>query len=107
MAQSIASRIIADRGRLLRDLTGFVKLPAWHQERVVLVGDAAYGSSAMKGMGTTSAIVGSYVLTAFSWHVPAMDISKSSWAKDELLAFSSLSTYWPCSARRDGKWRMR
>ncbi|KAL2674142.1 hypothetical protein Neosp_012588 [[Neocosmospora] mangrovei] len=41
---------------------GLVKLGSWFQNRVVLVGDAAYCPSANTGMGTTSSIVGAYVL---------------------------------------------
>jgi 2-polyprenyl-6-methoxyphenol hydroxylase-like FAD-dependent oxidoreductase len=39
-----------------------VDMPSWSDGRVVLLGDAAYSPSAMTGMGTTSAIVGAYVL---------------------------------------------
>jgi 2-polyprenyl-6-methoxyphenol hydroxylase-like FAD-dependent oxidoreductase len=41
---------------------GLVKQSPWSKGRVVLVGDAAYSSSAGTGMGTSSAIVGAYVL---------------------------------------------
>ncbi|KAK8211605.1 hypothetical protein M8818_003260 [Zalaria obscura] len=41
---------------------GLVKVGAWSQGRVVLVGDAAYCPSANTGMGTTSAMVGAYIL---------------------------------------------
>jgi 2-polyprenyl-6-methoxyphenol hydroxylase-like FAD-dependent oxidoreductase len=41
---------------------GLVKLESWSSGRVVLLGDAAYCPSANTGMGTTSAIVGAYVL---------------------------------------------
>ncbi|PTB66684.1 FAD/NAD(P)-binding domain-containing protein [Trichoderma citrinoviride] len=41
---------------------GLVKLDAWYDGRVVLVGDAAYCPSPLTGMGTTSGIVGAYVL---------------------------------------------
>ncbi|CAI7672485.1 unnamed protein product [Penicillium viridicatum] len=41
---------------------GLVKLPCWSRGRVTLAGDAAYCPSAMTGMGTTSGIVGAYVL---------------------------------------------
>lgn len=41
---------------------GFVKLESWSRGRVSLVGDAAYSSGASTGMGTTSAIVGAYIL---------------------------------------------
>ncbi|KAL2809099.1 FAD/NAD(P)-binding domain-containing protein [Aspergillus granulosus] len=41
---------------------GLVKLNPWYQGRVVLLGDAAYCPSASTGMGTSSAIVGAYIL---------------------------------------------
>lgn len=41
---------------------GLVKLPSWSSGRVALLGDAAYCPSAMTAMGTTSAVVGAYVL---------------------------------------------
>ncbi|KAJ6018312.1 hypothetical protein N7451_001691 [Penicillium sp. IBT 35674x] len=44
------------------DESGFIKMSYWSRGHVVLVGDAAYGSSGMTGMGTTSGLVGSYVL---------------------------------------------
>ncbi|EAQ89254.1 hypothetical protein CHGG_05873 [Chaetomium globosum CBS 148.51] len=41
---------------------GLVKLPSWSSGNVTLVGDAAYCPTAMSGMGTTSAMVGAYIL---------------------------------------------
>lgn len=41
---------------------GVVKVDSWSRGRVVLAGDAAHCPSAMTGMGTTSAIVGTYIL---------------------------------------------
>lgn len=41
---------------------GLVKLEAWSKGRAVLVGDAAYCPSPNTGMGTTSAVVGAYIL---------------------------------------------
>lgn len=41
---------------------GVVKMDAWSSGRVVLAGDAAYCPSAVTGMGTTSGIVGAYIL---------------------------------------------
>lgn len=41
---------------------GLVKLSTWSKGRVVLLGDAAYCPSANTGMGTTSSIVGAYIL---------------------------------------------
>jgi 2-polyprenyl-6-methoxyphenol hydroxylase-like FAD-dependent oxidoreductase len=44
------------------DRMGVVQLDKWSNGRLGLVGDAAYGSSGMTGLGTTSSIVGAYVL---------------------------------------------
>ena len=41
---------------------GIVKLDSWSQVRVALVGDAGYCPSVNTGMGTTSGIVGAYIL---------------------------------------------
>lgn len=41
---------------------GLVKLEPWSQGRVTLVGDAAYCPTVFTGMGTTSAVVGAYIL---------------------------------------------
>ncbi|KAI1439519.1 FAD/NAD(P)-binding domain-containing protein [Annulohypoxylon stygium] len=41
---------------------GLIKLDSWSRGHVTLVGDAAYCPTANTGMGTTSAIVGAYVL---------------------------------------------
>ncbi|PGH05255.1 hypothetical protein AJ80_08363 [Polytolypa hystricis UAMH7299] len=41
---------------------GQVRLDSWSRGRVVLVGDAAYCPSPLTGMGTTTALVGAYVL---------------------------------------------
>ncbi|KAH8678434.1 hypothetical protein BX600DRAFT_532321 [Xylariales sp. PMI_506] len=41
---------------------GIVKLDSWHRGRVALVGEAAWCSSVLTGMGTTSCLVGAYVL---------------------------------------------
>ncbi|KAJ0116586.1 hypothetical protein J7T55_009736 [Diaporthe amygdali] len=41
---------------------GVVKLDSWSRGHVTLVGDAAHCPSAVTGMGTTSAIVGTYIL---------------------------------------------
>ncbi|KAL3460127.1 hypothetical protein BJX64DRAFT_193164 [Aspergillus heterothallicus] len=41
---------------------GLVKLDPWYKGRVVLLGDAAYCPSASTGMGTSSALVGAYIL---------------------------------------------
>ncbi|KAI3401797.1 hypothetical protein diail_8175 [Diaporthe ilicicola] len=41
---------------------GLVKLKPWSRGRVTLVGDAAYCPTVLTGMGTTSAVVGAYIL---------------------------------------------
>lgn len=41
---------------------GVVNMDSWSRGRVVLLGDAAYCPSATTGMGTTSAIIGAYIL---------------------------------------------
>lgn len=41
---------------------GLVKLESWSRGRVALVGDAAYCPTVLTGMGTTSAVVGAYIL---------------------------------------------
>ena len=41
---------------------GLVKLSSWSKGRITLVGDAAYCPSVMTGMGTTSGVVGAYIL---------------------------------------------
>jgi 2-polyprenyl-6-methoxyphenol hydroxylase-like FAD-dependent oxidoreductase len=41
---------------------GLVKMSSWSKGRLTLVGDAAYCPSVMTGMGTTSGVVGAYVL---------------------------------------------
>lgn len=41
---------------------GVVRLDSWSEGRVALVGDAAHCPSAATGMGTTSAMVGTYIL---------------------------------------------
>lgn len=41
---------------------GLVKMDSWSKGRVVLLGDAGYCPSVNTGMGTTSAMVGTYIL---------------------------------------------
>lgn len=43
-------------------VSGQVKLDKWHKGRVVLLGDAGYCPSPNTGMGTTTALVGCYIL---------------------------------------------
>ncbi|KAH6684653.1 hypothetical protein B0J14DRAFT_573325 [Halenospora varia] len=43
-------------------VVGQVRLDSWSRGRVILLGDAAWAPSPLSGMGTSSALVGSYVL---------------------------------------------
>ena len=43
-------------------IVGQVRLDSWSRGRVILLGDAAWSPSPLSGMGTSSALVGSYVL---------------------------------------------
>ncbi|KAL3430414.1 FAD binding domain protein [Aspergillus tetrazonus] len=57
---------------------GLVKLNPWYKGRVVLLGDAAYCPSASTGMGTSSAIVGAYILAGeIGVHCPGDDAEVS------------------------------
>ncbi|CAH0015766.1 unnamed protein product [Clonostachys rhizophaga] len=60
-ARSISSHLKTTENFSYQEL-GVVKLPSWSQGRISLVGDAAFCSSVATGMGTTSAMVGAYVL---------------------------------------------
>ncbi|KAH8592351.1 hypothetical protein B0O99DRAFT_244191 [Bisporella sp. PMI_857] len=51
-----------DAGDFYCERMGLIKLDSWSRGRVVLVGDAAYCPSANTGMGTTSSMVGAYIL---------------------------------------------
>jgi 2-polyprenyl-6-methoxyphenol hydroxylase-like FAD-dependent oxidoreductase len=52
----------------------FVKLDSWSRGNVTLCGDAAWAASANTGMGTTSAVVGAYILAGeISKHCPDGD----------------------------------
>jgi 2-polyprenyl-6-methoxyphenol hydroxylase-like FAD-dependent oxidoreductase len=44
------------------DTAAQIDMPQWSQDRVVLVGDAAYCASPMSGQGTSIALIGAYVL---------------------------------------------
>ncbi|CAI7666010.1 unnamed protein product [Penicillium discolor] len=54
--------MLQDADNFYCERMGLVRLACWSRGRVTLVGDAAYCPSPMKGMGTTSGIVGAYVL---------------------------------------------
>lgn len=65
----------------------FVRKDRWSQGRITLIGDAAHCPSVMTGMGTTSAIVGAYVLAGeLARHCPA---NKEHRKQDLLDALSS------------------
>jgi 2-polyprenyl-6-methoxyphenol hydroxylase-like FAD-dependent oxidoreductase len=57
-----------------------VKLSKWFEDRVVLLGDAAYGPSPLTGQGTLLAILGAYVLAQeMSRHLDAPQSGFSSY----------------------------
>lgn len=47
---------------LYADVVAQIRMPAWSNGRVVLVGDAAYAPSFLTGQGTSLAVVGAYIL---------------------------------------------
>ncbi|KAJ5240495.1 uncharacterized protein N7469_002086 [Penicillium citrinum] len=56
---------------------GVVRLDSWSDGRVALLGDAAYAPTATTGMGTTSSLVGAYVLAGeIQNHFVRSDTSK-------------------------------
>ncbi|KAH7003000.1 hypothetical protein EDB82DRAFT_549479 [Fusarium venenatum] len=56
---------------------GVVRLDSWSKGRVVLLGDAAYCPTATTGMGTTSSLVGAYVLAGeIQDHISRVGASK-------------------------------
>ncbi|GAD98709.1 hypothetical protein NECHADRAFT_86442 [Paecilomyces variotii No. 5] len=64
---------------------GVVKMTPWYQNRVVLVGDAGYCPTANTGMGTSSAIVGAYVLAGEISRMQKGPKIEDHYSKDELL----------------------
>ena len=44
------------------DKAAQIIMPRWSQDRVALVGDAAYCASPMSGQGTSLALIGAYAL---------------------------------------------
>ena len=66
---------------------GVVKLDSWCCGRIALVGDAAYAPSANTGMGTTSALVGAYILAGeISEHCKKADVRDTGLGLDAALA---------------------
>ncbi|KAH7182345.1 uncharacterized protein B0J16DRAFT_356356 [Fusarium flagelliforme] len=56
---------------------GVVRLDSWSEGRVALLGDAAYCPTATTGMGTTSSLVGAYILAGeIQDHVSGLGTSK-------------------------------
>lgn len=49
-------------GQLFFDDLSLIRMPQWHQGRVVLVGDAAYCATPMAGRGTSLALLGAEIL---------------------------------------------
>ncbi|KAF2993570.1 hypothetical protein E8E14_001604 [Neopestalotiopsis sp. 37M] len=83
---------------------GVVKLEKWYKGRAALVGDAAYCPSANTGMGTTSALVGAYILAGEIGRqcgMPALRIKARSGTK----ASSSASVVTAALEAYDSKFR--
>lgn len=55
-------KLMRDADDFYCERLGVVKLQPWSQGCVTLVGDAAYCPTVLTGMGTTSAVVGAYIL---------------------------------------------
>ncbi|KAH6692047.1 hypothetical protein EV126DRAFT_91590 [Verticillium dahliae] len=69
--------------------TAQVKTKIWSKGRVVLLGDAAHCASPVTGLGTTSAIVGAYVLAGeIATHCGGADKEGISDAHGALLAYN-------------------
>jgi 2-polyprenyl-6-methoxyphenol hydroxylase-like FAD-dependent oxidoreductase len=66
---------------------GVVRLDSWSDRRVALVGDAAWSPTATTGMGTTSSLVGAYVLAG-----EILNMSNRSGASKESIT-EALHTY--------------
>lgn len=71
---------------------GQVKMDSWSRGRVVLLGDAGYCPSPLSGMGTSSALVGAYVLAGeIAKHCNPSNSNGADDAKDRL--FAALEAY--------------
>ena len=62
--RSILAHYDTDSDDLYLAEIGQTQTPSWACGRIVLLGDTAFCSSALTGMGTTAAIVGAYILAA-------------------------------------------
>jgi 2-polyprenyl-6-methoxyphenol hydroxylase-like FAD-dependent oxidoreductase len=47
---------------LFFDVVSQIRMPSWHTDRIVLVGDAAHAPSFLSGQGSSIALVGAYLL---------------------------------------------
>jgi 2-polyprenyl-6-methoxyphenol hydroxylase-like FAD-dependent oxidoreductase len=65
----------------------FVKMNSWSKGRVGLVGDAAYCPSVMTGMGTTSAMIGAYILAGEIGKHYSISAGKSNGGEELMAAF--------------------
>ncbi len=68
----------------------FVKMNSWSKGHVGLVGDAAYCPSVKTGMGTTSALLGAYILAEIGKHY-SISTGRSSGGEGLMAIFEALS----------------
>lgn len=81
---------LEDTDNFYGEYVGLVKLDSWSRGRVTLVGDAGYCPSVMTGMGTTSAMVGAYILAGeigkHCGRADSGDGTKTEHSKDDIAA---------------------
>jgi 2-polyprenyl-6-methoxyphenol hydroxylase-like FAD-dependent oxidoreductase len=89
-----APRILAalDDATLYFEAVAQVRAPRWSRGRVALVGDAACGPSPVSGMGTSLALVGSYVL--------AGEIAAHAHLRDALTAYEAIVRPYAAKAQK-------
>lgn len=61
LAREVLSHL-SDETPIFLDTMGQIEMPSWPNERVALIGDAAYCMSALSGQGTSMAMAGAYML---------------------------------------------
>lgn len=73
----------ADASDPLFDSVHQVKIPTWHQGRVVLLGDAAWCLTLYSGMGATSGMLGGAVLgDMLQRHPTNIEAALTAWEQD-------------------------
>lgn len=77
---------LKDTDNFYGDELGLVKMESWSRGRVTLLGDAGFCPSVNTGMGTTSAMVGAYILAGEVGRHCGGDASKGGDSKDGIAA---------------------